>query len=75
MNASGGNGGEIATEGANGIRGTSAGVGLYMTEASRFNAIAVLTNLTSVEKNRMLMLSEPGLVNNIARVVHNERYC
>jgi len=73
MNASGGNGGEIATEGANGIRGTSAGVGLYMTEASRFNAIAVLTNLTSVEKNRMLMLSEPGLVNNIARVVHNER--
>lgn len=59
--------------GSNGIRGTSAGVGLYMTEAARFNAIAILTNLAAVEKNRMIMLSEPGLVNNIARVVHNER--
>ncbi len=59
--------------GSNGIRGTSAGVGLYMTEASRFNAIAILTNLAAVEKNRLVMLSEPGLVNNIARVVHNER--
>ena len=59
--------------GSNGVRGTSAGVGLYMTEASRFNAIAIMANLAAVEKNRMLMLSEPGLVNNIARVVSNER--
>lgn len=59
--------------GSNGVRGTSAGVGLYMTEASRFNAIAIMANLAAVEKNRMIMLSEPGLVNNIARVVNNER--
>ena len=58
---------------SNGVSGTNAGVGLYMTEASRFNAVAVLTNLASLEKNRMIMLSEPGLVNNIARVVDNER--
>ncbi len=58
---------------SNGVSGTNAGIGLYMTEASRFNAIAAFTNLASVEKNRMIMLSEPGLVNNIARVVHNER--
>jgi hypothetical protein len=62
-----------SASGANGINGTTAGAGLYMTEAARFNAIAVLTNLAAVEQNRMLMLSEPGLVNNIARVVHNER--
>ena len=62
-----------AATGANGIAGTTAGAGLYMTEAARFNAIAILTNLAAVEKNRMLMLSEPGLVDNIARVVHNER--
>mmetsp|Transcript_24955 Transcript_24955/g.37315 ORF Transcript_24955/g.37315 Transcript_24955/m.37315 type:complete len:716 (-) Transcript_24955:1701-3848(-) len=61
------------SSGSNGIRGTTAGVGLYMTEASRFNSIAILTNLAAVEKNRLIMLSEPGLVNNIARVVHNER--
>lgn len=62
-----------ATNGANGINGSMAGAGLYMPEAARFNAIAVLTNLAAVEQNRMLMLSEPGLVDNIARVVHNER--
>ena len=62
-----------STSGSNGIRGTNAGVGLYMTEATRFNAIAILTNLAAVERNRLIMLSEPGLVNNIARVVHNER--
>jgi hypothetical protein len=62
----------IAT-GGNGISGATAGAGLYMTEAARFNAIAVLTNLAAVEQNRMHMLSEPGLVDNIARVVHNER--
>lgn len=61
------------TAGSNGIRGTTSGVGLYMTEATRFNAIAILTNLAAVERNRLIMLSEPGLVNNIARVVHNER--
>jgi hypothetical protein len=59
--------------GGNGIQGSSAGLGLYMTEAARFNAIAILTNLAAVEHNRMTMLSEPGLVDNIARVVHNER--
>ncbi len=59
--------------GANGINGSSAGLGLYMTEAARFNAIAILTNLAAVEQNRMLMLSTNGLVDNIARVVHNER--
>lgn len=62
-----------STAASNGVSGNAAGVGLYMTEASRFNAIAVFTNLASVEKNRMLMLSEPGLADNVARVVHNER--
>lgn len=38
-----------------------------------FNAIATLTNLAAVEENRMIMLSEQGLLDNIARVVHNER--
>jgi hypothetical protein len=45
----------------------------WSREAARFNAIAILTNLAAVEKNRLIMLSEPGLVNNIARVIHNER--
>ncbi len=62
----------IAT-GGNGISGATAGAGLYMTEAARFNALAILTNLAAVEQNRMYMLSEPGLVDNIAFVVHNER--
>lgn len=65
--------GTTPTLGGNGVQGTTAGAGLYMTEAARFNAIAILTNLAAVEQNRMLMLSEPGLVDNIARVVHNER--
>jgi len=58
---------------SNGIKGVSSGVGLHMTEASRFNTIAILTNLAAAEPNRMFMLAEPGLVDNISRVVHNER--
>ncbi|KAL3808097.1 hypothetical protein ACHAXA_010809 [Cyclostephanos tholiformis] len=53
-------------------RATS-GAGLYMTEAARFNTIATLTNLAAHEANRMRMLQEPGLLDNICRVVHNER--
>mmetsp|Transcript_17132 Transcript_17132/g.25437 ORF Transcript_17132/g.25437 Transcript_17132/m.25437 type:complete len:650 (-) Transcript_17132:701-2650(-) len=51
----------------------ASGAGLYMTEAARFNTIATLTNLAAAEENRMLMLAEPSLVDNVARVVHNER--
>ncbi|KAL7552948.1 hypothetical protein ACHAWF_017317 [Thalassiosira exigua] len=57
---------EVAT------RATS-GSGLYMTEAARFNTIATLTNLAALEANRMSMLKEPGLLDNICRAVHNER--
>ena len=53
-------------------RATS-GAGLYMTEAARFNTIATLTNLAAHEANRMPMLREPGLLDNVCRVVHNER--
>ena len=53
-------------------RATS-GAGLYMTEAARFNTIATLTNLAAHEANRMPMLHEPGLLDNICRAVHNER--
>jgi hypothetical protein len=52
-------------------RATS-GSGLYMTEAARFNTIATLTNLAALESNRMQMLLEPGLLDNICRAVHNE---
>jgi len=52
-------------------RATS-GSGLYMTEAARFNTIATLTNLAALESNRMSMLLEPGLLDNICRAVHNE---
>lgn len=51
----------------------TSGAGLYMTEAARFNTIATLTNLAAHEANRMPMLREPGLLDNICRVVHNER--
>ena len=53
-------------------RATS-GSGLYMTEAARFNTIATLTNLAAHEANRMPMLREPGLLDNICRAIHNER--
>jgi hypothetical protein len=53
-------------------RATS-GSGLYMTEAARFNTIATLTNLAALEGNRMQMLQEPGLLDNVCRAVHNER--
>ena len=53
-------------------RATS-GSGLYMTEAARFNTIATLTNLAALEDNRMQMLQEPGLMDNVCRAVHNER--
>ena len=49
------------------------GLGLHMTEASRFNAIATLTNLAAAEPNRMAMLAEPNLIDSVARIVHNER--
>ena len=49
------------------------GAGLFMTEAARFNTIATLTNLAAHEANRMPMLREPGLLDNICRVVFNER--
>lgn len=49
------------------------GLGLHLTEASRFNAIATLTNLAAAEPNRMAMLAEPNLIDSVARVVHNER--
>mmetsp|Transcript_8174 Transcript_8174/g.22757 ORF Transcript_8174/g.22757 Transcript_8174/m.22757 type:complete len:917 (+) Transcript_8174:190-2940(+) len=49
------------------------GLGLHMTEAARFNAIATLTNLAAAEPNRMTMLGEPNLIDSVARVVHNER--
>jgi hypothetical protein len=54
------------------MRATS-GSGLYMTEAARFNTIATLTNLAALEDNRMQMLQEPGLIDNVCRAVHNER--
>lgn len=59
--------------GYNGVRGAGAGTGLVMTEAARFNTIATLTNLAAAEENRITMLTTPGLVDNIARVVQNER--
>jgi len=59
--------------GSNGVRGASTGVGLIMTEAARFNTIATLTNLAAAEENRITMLTTPGLVDNIARIVQNER--
>lgn len=65
--------GQSSVYSSNGVSGSSAGYGLYMTEATRFNAIATLTNLAAAEENRMLMLNEPGLIENIARVVHHER--
>ena len=33
---------------------------LYMTETERFNTIAILTNLTALETNRILMLRGRG---------------
>jgi len=47
--------------------------GLIMTEAARFNTIATLTNLAAAEENRITMLAEPSMVDNIARIVQNER--
>jgi hypothetical protein len=59
--------------GYNGIRASGTGVGLVMTEAARFNTIASLTNLAAAEENRITMLTTPGLVDNVARIVQNER--
>ena len=42
------------------VRGATAGAGLHMTEAARFNVIATLTNLAAAEQNRMRMLAEPS---------------
>jgi hypothetical protein len=46
---------------------------LVMTEAARFNTIATFTNLAAAEENRITMLQTVGLVDNIARIVQNER--
>mmetsp|Transcript_29512 Transcript_29512/g.41305 ORF Transcript_29512/g.41305 Transcript_29512/m.41305 type:complete len:680 (-) Transcript_29512:384-2423(-) len=62
-----------SSESFNGVRGSSAGAGLIMTEAARFNTVATLTNLAAAEQNRITMLAEPMLVDNIARIVQNER--
>ncbi|KAL9178326.1 hypothetical protein ACHAXT_001754 [Thalassiosira profunda] len=74
-----GEGGDSATEQKAAARRleletqAASGAGLYMTEAARFNTIATLTNLAALEDNRMPMLREPGLLDNICRAVHNER--
>ena len=49
-------------------------LGLYFTEASRFNTIATLTNLAVSEHVHMRMLSEPDLVDHIALVINTEQY-
>jgi len=59
--------------GLNGVKGAATGAGLIMTEAARFNTIATITNLAAAEENRITMLTTPGLVDNIARIVQNER--
>lgn len=53
--------------------GMSSRTGIVMTEAARFNTIATLTNLAAAEENRITMLQTNGLVDNIARIVQNER--
>jgi len=45
------------------------GSGLYMTKTARFNTIAILTNLTALETNRILMLRGAGLLDKICRAV------
>ena len=62
-----------ASVGAKGIKGGATGLSLVMTEAARFNTIATLTNLAAAEENRITMLTTVGLVDNIARIVQNER--
>ena len=59
--------------GSNGIRESSSGTGLLMTEAARFNAIATLTNLAFAEGNRMRMMTEPGLVLSISMVANSSQ--
>ena len=54
---------EIATRATYGSR-------LYMTETVRFNTIAILTNLTALETNRILMLRGAGLLDKNCRAVH-----
>ena len=41
-----------------------------MTETVRFNTIAILTNLTALETNRILMLRGAGLLDKNCRAVH-----
>lgn len=54
-------------------RNEEGGPTLVLTEAARFHTIATLTNLAAVEENRLTMLREPRLVENIALLVQNER--
>jgi hypothetical protein len=54
-------------------RNEEGGPTLVLTEAARFHTIATLTNLAAMEDNRLTMLREPRLVENIALLVQNER--
>lgn len=58
--------------GSNGIRMNSAGAGLLMTEATRFNAIAIITNLAHADGNKMYMIAQPGLVEHVSRVASSD---
>lgn len=58
--------------GVNGIRTSLAGTGLLMTEAARFNVLACITNLGHADGNKITMLSEPGLIENISRIASND---
>lgn len=54
--------------GANGVRTASSGAGLLVSEAARFHAVAVLTNLAQLDGNRMRMIAVPSLVLHVSRV-------
>mmetsp|Transcript_48006 Transcript_48006/g.71148 ORF Transcript_48006/g.71148 Transcript_48006/m.71148 type:complete len:550 (-) Transcript_48006:317-1966(-) len=43
-----------------------------MTEAARYSGLAVLTNMAQAEENRVVMASEPGLINAIAKMCRPE---
>merc|ERR1712071_114394 len=34
--------------------------GLLMTEATRFNAVAIITNIANADGNKMFMIAQPG---------------
>ena len=60
--------------GANGIRNSVGGIGLLLTEAIRFNAIAVITNLAHADGNKMFMIAQPNLIENISRVASYDHH-